>query len=228
MLRPPPLILLVACLLSGSIWAAELESLQDIRDSAQNYVAARLGNGSRAAAAPLDLRLHMPACGFPLESTASAPNPGNAWSVAVHCPAPAGWTLYVPVHVSERRQVVVATRSLPAGMPIPADAVSLQERDVTTLAYGYLGRSEDAVGKLLRRQVPAGAPLTPDALTAPSSIRRGQEVTLISEAGGISVRTVGKALADGASGDRIRVENLDSHRVVEGVVRDADTVEVGL
>ncbi|MDR3415002.1 MAG: flagellar basal body P-ring formation chaperone FlgA [Nevskia sp.] len=224
----PLLPLLVGWLLCTGAWAADPQPLQDIRDAAQDYVAAHVGGGVKPSAAALDPRLRLPACGAPLESSGPTPNAGNAWSVAVHCPAPSTWTLYVPVRVSERHQVVVLTRSLGAGMPIPADALTLQERDVTTLTYGYVGRSEDAVGKVLRRPVPAGAALSPDAIGGAASVKRGQEITLVSEAGGIAVRASGKALSDGASGDRIKVENLDSHRVVEGVVRDADTVEVGI
>lgn len=220
----------LACLLCVAAAAdvAVPESLDQIRAAAQDYVGGRLGTGAQATATPLDARLRMPACGKPLEASAPAPNAGNAWSVAVHCAGPAVWTVYVPVRATEHRKVVVLTRSLAPGMPVPADALTVQERDVAALSYGYLNSLDEAVGKLLRRPVAAGAALTPDALVNPASIRRGQQVTLLSQSGGFVVRADGKALADGASGDRIRAENLDSHRIVEGVVRDTDTVEVGL
>lgn len=226
-----PVVLLtavLACLAGAAASAAEPEPLEQIRAAAQDYVAARLGGAVQASAGTLDPRLRMPACGQPLQAAAPAPNAGNAWSVAVHCAGPAVWTLYVPVRASERRQVVVLVRALAPGQPVPADALAVQERDVTALSYGYIDRPEDVVGKLLRRPLAAGAAVTPDALANPASVRRGQQVTLVSGGGGFVVRADGKALADGASGERIRAENLDTHRIVEGVVRDADTVEVGL
>jgi len=227
--RVPLLCAALACCLYGAaVPAAEPESLDRIRETAQDYVSAHLGGEAQASASPLDARLHLPACGKPLQASGPAPNAGNAWSVAVHCAGPAVWTLYVPVRASQQRNVLVLTRSLAPGTPVPADALTMQERDVSVLSYGYLSGPEDAVGKLLRHPVAAGAALTPDALTAPASIRRGQQVTLLSQSGGFVVRADGKALSDGASGDRIRAENLDSHRIVEGVVRDTDTVEVGL
>lgn len=225
-MRLSPTVLLAACLLAGGARAAEPEPLHEIAFTAQDYVAAHLGDGTRAEAAPLDRRLRMPLCGSPLQAAGPAPNAGNAWLVAVHCTGPSMWTLYVPVRASQRRSVVVLTRSLPPGTPIPADALTLQERDVSSLGYGYVGSLDDAVGKLLRHPVSAGATLTPDAVASPASIKHGQQVTLLCEAGGISVRADGKALADGASGDRIKAENLDTHRIVEGVVQDNGVVEI--
>jgi flagellar basal body P-ring formation protein FlgA len=217
---------LAAVLAAGSAVAGEPEPLSQIAAAAQDYVTARLGGGTKAEPVPLDRRLRMPLCGSPLEAAGPAPNAGNAWLVAVHCNGPSTWTLYVPVRASQRRTVVVLTRSLPPGTPIPADAVTLQERDISSLGYGYVGSLDEAVGKLLRHPVTAGATLTPDAVAAPASIKHGQQVTLLCEAGGISVRADGKALADGASGDRIKAENLESHRVVEGVVHSDGVVEI--
>jgi flagella basal body P-ring formation protein FlgA len=57
-------------------------------------------------------------------------------------------------------------------------------------------------------------------------IQHGQEVTLVAAAGGIEVRATGRALADGASGSRVKVQNLSSMKVVEGVVEGPDLVRV--
>jgi flagella basal body P-ring formation protein FlgA len=217
---------LAAILAVGSAVAGEIEPLPQIASAAQDYVDARLGSGTRAEPVPLDRRLRMPLCGSPLEAAGPAPNAGNAWLVAVHCSGPSTWTLYVPVRARQSRMVVVLTRSLLPGTPIPADALTLQERDVSGLGYGYVGSLDEAVGKLLRHPVTAGATLTPDAVAAPAAIKQGQQVTLLCEAGGIAVRADGKALANGASGERIKAENLQTHRVVEGVVHGDGVVEI--
>ena len=57
-------------------------------------------------------------------------------------------------------------------------------------------------------------------------IKHGQEVTLVAAAGGIEVRAAGRALADAASGTRLKVQNLSSLKVVEGVVEGPDVVRV--
>jgi flagella basal body P-ring formation protein FlgA len=57
-------------------------------------------------------------------------------------------------------------------------------------------------------------------------IQHGQEVTLVAAAGGFEVRARGRALADAASGARVKVQNLSSMKVVEGVVDGPDLVRV--
>ncbi len=64
------------------------------------------------------------------------------------------------------------------------------------------------------------------AIAADKIVRRGQTVTLIASAGGIRVRAPGRALGDGAQDERVRVQNLSSLKVVEGVVENASSVRV--
>jgi flagella basal body P-ring formation protein FlgA len=221
------LTLLLLCLCCGAVRAAP-EPLERIRAAAMDYVVTRVGEGAQVSAAPLDPRLAPPACDGALQASAAAPNPGNPWSVAVHCAAPSIWTLYVPVRAGAQRQAVVATRPLAAGMPLTADDLALRQMDIASLPNGYLPHLEDAVGKLLRRPVAMGAALSPAVLDLPASVKRGQEVVLLSQSGSFSVRASGKALSDGAGGQRIKAENLDTHRVVEGVVRGDGVLEVGI
>ena len=54
-------------------------------------------------------------------------------------------------------------------------------------------------------------------------IHRGQNVTLAAKASGIEVRAPGLALADASAHQRVRVQNLNSLKIVEGVA-DTDGV----
>lgn len=203
-----------------------------LRETALQYVGARIAPTARAEAAALDPRLRLPACATPLAASGTAPTAGSAWSVAVSCESAAGtpprWSIYVPVRVTDLRPVVVLTRAVSAGQPIPADALSLQSRDIAGLGYGWITDPAQASGQTLRRPLATGSVLTPDTLAAPVRIKRGALVTLVGMAGGLEIRAQGKALTDAGIGDRINVENTGSHRVVDGVVRDSGTVEVGL
>jgi flagella basal body P-ring formation protein FlgA len=51
-------------------------------------------------------------------------------------------------------------------------------------------------------------------------------VTLASGTGGIEVRAPGRALADASANQRLRVQNLDSLKVVEGVAESTGVVRV--
>lgn len=65
-------------------------------------------------------------------------------------------------------------------------------------------------------------------MTPSNLIHRGQQVTLIAGSGGFQVRMSAVAPSDGRLADRIRVQNLSSQRVVEGIVRSDNVVEVPL
>ena len=68
--------------------------------------------------------------------------------------------------------------------------------------------------------------LSADALSAALLIHRGQEVTLTASANGFEVRAPGRALADAAAQQRVRVQNLLSLKVVEGVADSEGVVRV--
>ena len=83
-----------------------------------------------------------------------------------------------------------------------------------------------AVGRLATRSLQAGALLNDAALKAPQVVRRGQTVVLSLEEGPIGIQLSGEALGPGAPGDRIKVRNTSSRRVVEGVVTEDGGVRV--
>ena len=53
-------------------------------------------------------------------------------------------------------------------------------------------------------------------------------MTLTASAGGIEVRAPGRALADAAANQRLRVQNLESLKVIEGVAESTGVVRVSL
>jgi len=83
-----------------------------------------------------------------------------------------------------------------------------------------------AVGLTASRPISAGAIITNQLLVASKAVQRGQTVTLVTDGEGISVRMAGRALSDGLVNQRVRVVNLSSGKIVEGIARSAQTVEI--
>ncbi len=178
----------------------------------------------------LDKRLKLAKCGHALEGF--LPNHVTELRrntiVGVRCAGPKPWKIYVPVHMAVYRQVLVTVRPLHRGDVITASDVRIDERDVATLHSAYLTDLEQLASKVLRRSVAEGTLVTIDLLNAERIIRRGQSVTLIVQRSGLKIRMAGTALMDGTVNQRIRVENSSSKRVVEGIVRSHQLVEVVL
>lgn len=206
--------------------------LDDIRATAADFVAQRVGKPGETTsvkAGELDARLRLHRCDQELEAWLPAGGRLAAnTTVGVRCGAPRPWKLFVPVRVSITAPVLVAANSLPAGTVLSAGDLTVADRELSKLHYGYLREGEVVTGMVLRRKVAAGQPLRSELLTAPHIVRRNQQVILSSGGGSVHIRMAGTAMSDGRRGQRIRVKNLSSGRIVEGVVRSSEVVEIGI
>lgn len=221
-----------ATLASALACAQDWQPLDAIRAAAAAHARAQLArDGAKVdvEAGALDARLRLAACGVPLE----ADMPASAWrgtnaTVAVACVGPQPWKIYVPVRIARSDRVLVTRRPLARDTVLTEADVVLAERDAGVLPQGYLTDPAAAAGRRLRRALPAGAVVLPSMLDSVPVIARGQTVTLEAEADGVRIRMAGEALADGGIGERLRVRNMSSERVVEGIVRSGEVVEVPL
>ncbi len=184
-------------------------------------------NPPRIKVGGLSPRLRLHACGTPL-SAFQPPGSrllGNT-TIGVRCNDHSPWTIYVPVQIQLFQPVAVANRSLSRGEIIREGDIKMVERDLGALRSGYIIDSNRPIGMVVKRSIGVGTLLTPQLLEAPRLVRRGEQVTIIAESGGLEIRATGKALADGAHGDRIRVRNITSKKIIEAVVSEPGVVKV--
>jgi flagella basal body P-ring formation protein FlgA len=104
--------------------------------------------------------------------------------------------------------------------------VRTEQRDVSELPPGYIDDPTVAIGLTASRPISSGAVITNQYLMAAKAVQRGQEVTLVADIGSMSVRMAGRALSDGLMNQRVKVENLSSGKVVEGIARSEQVVEI--
>jgi flagella basal body P-ring formation protein FlgA len=209
--------------------AVALQPLESIRGAAERALRAELPEipGVELRAAALDSRLRLPACGSRLEAHATAPRGAQSRSlVRVACATGGTWSVNVPVEIRRELAVFVLRRAIARGDTVLAADVATQKRVVPGLAAPFITRLEDLNGRQTRRALTEGTALTADALLPALLIHRGQSVTLASGTGGIEVRAPGRALADASANQRLRVQNLDSLKVVEGVAESTGVVRV--
>jgi flagella basal body P-ring formation protein FlgA len=102
----------------------------------------------------------------------------------------------------------------------------VEEHDLSDLPLGFLDDPAIAVGLTASRPIAGGIYLTNQQVVAPKAVLRGQSVTLMADTGGMSVRMAGRALGDGLINQRVKVQNLSSGKIVEGIARSEQTVEI--
>jgi flagella basal body P-ring formation protein FlgA len=134
----------------------------------------------------------------------------------------------VPVRIVGTTATVVAAHALVAGAVLTAQDVAVEQRDLGGSPPGYFDDPAGVVGLTAARPIAGGAVLTNQLLLGNKAVQRGQTVTLIADGGGMSVHMAGRALSDGMINQRIRVENLSSGKVVEGIIRSQQVVEIVL
>ncbi len=223
---------LVTLLMAGMASAGQRQDPESIRKVAADFAASGVqADEGRLEIQParLDPRLRLPRCTVPLEAFAP-PSRGNGSRrlVGVRCNAPSPWSIYVPVRIALFREVLVTRSALPRGHRIQAGDLERVPRDIYRLHQGFFTDPEQVTGMVTRAPLLAGRVLTRSQLRPQVAIRRGNRVILVAGDGPIEVRMAGIALASGSVGQRIRVRNLRSRRVVEGDVIDSRTVRVGL
>jgi flagella basal body P-ring formation protein FlgA len=219
-------------LIAGAALAQSIQPLPAIQAAAERFVSSRLPKSQAkfyVEAGALDSRLRLAACASPLEVFAPSEATFSArTTVGVRCTTNSQWTLYVPVTIEVETQVLVLRRGLARRARIESTDVELQTRRLPGTLTNFISDALQLQGHRLKRALPAGTPLTADVLAPDVLIRRGQKVTLVAANGSIEIRAEGLALSEGGAADRVRVQNANSLKIVEGVVENASTVRVQL
>lgn len=225
----------IAATTSGALHAAtEWHSTADMAAVAEALIVRGVDQSSSntsgdtsVQASQLDHRLKLAKCSVPL---AASVRPGTVVGpktlVVVQCTGAKPWKIYVPVEISVRRTVWTARQALPRGHVLTAADLVDDVRDIARMTSSYVSSIESLIGQKLKTSILAGRVLTLQLIEADSIVQRGQTVTLTVSTGGLDIRMTGKALSDGVLNQRIRVENLNSGRVVEGIVRSRESVEI--
>lgn len=133
-----------------------------------------------------------------------------------------------PIHVTgaavQTIEVATLARPLARGEIVTASDVRT-ERKPRSQAQDAVAPG-DAAGMAAKRALREGQPLRSGDLMRPQHVDRGAFVTLIFTTSGVSLSLRAKALATGAQGDVVAVQNLQSKRVVNGVVTGPSEVTV--
>ena len=206
------------------------QSLAAVRAAAESALRRQIepaASGVILEAANLDARLRLAACPAPLAVDVALPRGTQSRVLArVACKNTVTWTLNVPVDIHRKADVLVMRRAVGRGENIAVGDVIVQSRVLPGLTSPYVSRPTDLAGRLTRRPIPEGTAVTADALDAPLLIHRGQSVVLTARAGGLEVRAPGMAMADAAAEQRVRVRNLNSLKIIEGIADTAGVVRV--
>ncbi|HKS56112.1 MAG TPA: flagellar basal body P-ring formation chaperone FlgA [Steroidobacteraceae bacterium] len=233
MKRFGPQVLLILCaLFATTALAMPTQPIEQVQAAAEKFVRTHLPPSDAkqfVTAAKMDSRLRVALCDQPLQAFEQNKTAlGERVTVGVRCASANTWTLYVPVSVEVEIPVLVLRRALARRARVALVDVEPESRRMPGSAAVFIQDATSLQGHRLKRSLPAGTALTVDMLVPDLVVRRGQQVTLIAASGPFEIRAQGHALTEGGVSDRVRVQNMSSLKVVEGVVESDSVVRVGL
>jgi flagellar basal body P-ring formation protein FlgA len=209
------------------------EDLQDIPalESLAKSEAVRqfrpLTDRQRFLIGPIEPHLELARCPEPVRAAlASTRHMQDRATIELRCQSTKPWHLYVQVRIIGTSPVVAAAHAIVVGSILKATDLRVEQHDISELPPGFLDDPAIAVGLTASRPISGGAFLTNQQLVAAKAVQRGQAVTLLADLGGMSVRMAGKALSDGLINQRVRVQNVSSGKIVEGIARSPQIVEI--
>lgn len=165
----------------------------------------------------------MPACDSSLQ-VKWLTNKGETRTVAVSCPQPS-WRLYTTALIKTETTVLIARTSIKAGSRITKASVATETVPSSRIIGQPIKPSLLADGIDADSAIQPGQVLSQANTTIPVAIRAGSHVRLVAKtAAGLMISTQGIALQNGAIGQRIEVENAESHKRLHARVVDQPPV----
>jgi len=135
--------------------------------------------------------------------------------------------LWARVQVTVREPRVIAQEVLRPGKLIGETQLRVETREVFPAEKNFATSIDSVAGCLARLEIPSGAPVRLDWLTAAQAVQRGDRVLVEVHSGGAYLKLEAIAEASGGVGQIIPITNPDSKRRFPARVEGKDRVSVG-
>jgi flagellar basal body P-ring formation protein FlgA len=214
----------------GTLLAADHQDIAQLEALARSEATVQfppLSERQRFLVGPIQSNMQLDRCTAPVKPIVG---PGKHMRdrvlVELRCTGTPAWHIYVPVRIVGTSTVTVAARAIVVGSVLTDKDVRTEQHDLSELPPGYIDDPTVAVGLTAGRPISSGAIITNQYLVGAKAVIRGQAVTLVADVGSMSVRMAGRAMSDGLMNQRVKVENLSSGKIVEGIARSEQVVEI--
>lgn len=135
-------------------------------------------------------------------------------------------TVTVRANVEAYAELLVARRDIPRGTLISANDLDYRKLSLQSTPEGVLEDHSEALGRVAKKTLLAGQPLTLRNLDLPVLVKRNQVVPVEVRLGGVLVQSRARAMSEGRVGDLVLCANTDSKEQFQGVVRQDGVVVV--
>lgn len=138
----------------------------------------------------------------------------------------AGSQVRITGAAQETQDAVVLVRAMARGDVLGESDVAIEKRPKFQLQADTIRDVSAAVGMALQQPLRPGQAIRSTDIARPQLVKRGEPVMLVYEVPGITLTARGKSEDTGSLGDTINVLNIQSKRVIQGVVSGPGQVTV--
>ena len=206
---------------------------QDIKKQAYDFVTSGLektANQYSVRVSDLDARLKLSRCVDPLSITATrTPLMPGKNTLNIRCPTMATpWRIFTTVSIRLFDQALVAKKPLKRGQLIKDDDVDLQQIEVKNSHFSYLLDNERGlvINHVLKRNLNRGDLFKRLYLKKQTLINKGDRVTIVVKKPGFQISMKGIALNAGGAGEKIKLKNIRTKKIIQAIVVNKQVVHV--
>ncbi|MBV1951639.1 MAG: flagellar basal body P-ring formation protein FlgA [Cycloclasticus sp.] len=204
-----------------------------IKKQAHDFVISNLkqtSNQYSVSVSDLDYRLKLNRCRAPLSITATRmPLVPGKNTLNIRCPTVATpWRVFTTVNIQLFDYALVAKKPLKRGLLIKAEDVDLQQIEVKNSHFSYLLDNERdlVINHVLKRNLNRGDLFKRLYLKKQTLINKGDRVTILVKSPGFQISMKGIALNAGGAGEKIKLKNIKTKKIIQGIVVNKQMVHI--
>ncbi|MGD0231317.1 MAG: flagellar basal body P-ring formation chaperone FlgA [Syntrophorhabdales bacterium] len=122
--------------------------------------------------------------------------------------------VYLPFKVLVKRKLYAARHLIEKGESIHLADLSEKESYLQGAGIVYPASIEDILGKVAKKEIPAGRIVTSQLLDSAVVVQTGEVVTITAENRGLIVQGKGTSLGKGKMGDLVRVKGVSGKEII--------------
>ncbi|MFT5452019.1 MAG: flagella basal body P-ring formation protein FlgA [Enterobacterales bacterium] len=226
------LITILVLSASTLVEAANIQDINTLKSAAKSFARSKIMNVSddtrrvEIIVGNLDPRLRLVQCTEELNLFIPPGSrlQGNT-TIGVRCLNSRPWSIYIPVRIAIYEKAIVTLRKMSRGELISQEDIILSEVDTSIVRGTTFTETFDLIGTKLKTTLKANQVISSTAICL---ICKGDTVIIKSDNKAVSVSVAGIALNDGGKGDRIRVQNNASRRIIDAVITTNGVVSVDI
>ncbi len=156
-----------------------------------------------------------------------SPSGDRSYQVSAQLEGKEAWRTLVRVRQKVYQTVVQASRPIRRDQAIGKDDVTEVRRVMPAgRDAGFIGSAKAAIGMRAKRPIAQDEAIHEGMILAQTAVSEGGRVTLVFQSDLLRMEVPGVAMVAGQLGQFIPVRNLESNRIVYGIVQTGDSVKV--